>query len=100
MTLDQVVVELGPSDFTPGLSFVAISRVKSLHKSLAFCSLAHLQKVKETDSMKILREDNEQCHQLGFQLDTYGMDLSEYVFLDYNCFQKSLPRDISIQNVA
>ena len=61
MTLDQVVVELGPSDFTPGLSFVAISQVKSL-KGLAFRSqfdIDRLQKVKETDSMEMLREDNE-----------------------------------------
>jgi hypothetical protein len=84
MTLEKVVVELGPSDFTPGLSFVAISRVKTL-QGLAFCSrfeAARLQKVKETDSMQMLKDDNERRSQLGFQLNTYGMDLSEYVFLD------------------
>ena len=31
--------------------------------------------------MLMLREDNEHQLNLGFQLDTYGMDLSEYVFL-------------------
>ena len=84
MTLEKVVVELGPSDFTPGLSFVAISRVKTLD-GLAFRSrfeAARLQKVRETDSMQMLKDDNEWCSQLGFQLNTYGMDLSEYVFFN------------------
>ena len=30
----------------------------------------------------MLKEDNERLSHLQFQLDTYGMDLSEYVFLD------------------
>jgi ATP-dependent DNA helicase PIF1 len=30
LTLEKVVVEIGHADFSPGLSFVAISRVKSL----------------------------------------------------------------------
>jgi hypothetical protein len=84
MTLEKAVVELGPTDFTPGLAFVAISCVKTL-KGLAFRSqfdAAWLQKVKETETMQMLKNDNECCFQLGFQLDTYGMDLSEYVFLD------------------
>ena len=84
MTLEKVVVELGPSDFTPGLSFVAISQVKTL-RGLAFHSrfdVSYLQKVRETDSMQMLKEDNERHSALGFELDTYGMDLSEYVFLD------------------
>jgi hypothetical protein len=44
MTLEKVVVELGSSDFTPGLSFAAISWVKTV-KGLAFHSqfdAAHL----------------------------------------------------------
>ena len=84
LTLEKAVVELGPSDFTPGLSFVAISRVKTL-SGLAFRSrfdAARLQKVKETDSMQMLKEDNERLSHLQFQLNTYGMDLSEYIFLD------------------
>ena len=84
MTLEKVVVELGPSDFTPGLLFVAISWVKTLD-GLAFRSrfeAARLQKVRETDSMQMLKDDNEWHSQLGFQLNTYGMDLSEYVFFD------------------
>ena len=84
ITLEKVVVALGPSDFTPGLSFVVISWVKTL-KGLAFHSqfdAAHLQKVGETDTMQMLNEDNERRSALGFELDTYGMDLSECVFLD------------------
>ena len=30
MTLDRAVIDLGEREFTPGLSFVAISRVKTL----------------------------------------------------------------------
>jgi len=39
------------------------------------------KKPKETDSMLMLKKDNEH-NQLGFQLNTYGMDLSEYTFID------------------
>jgi ATP-dependent DNA helicase PIF1 len=84
LTLEKVVVELGHADFSAGLSFVAISRVKSL-AGLAFQTrFAHsqLKKPKETDSMVMLRLDTERHHQLGFTLNTYGMDLSEYIFED------------------
>ena len=79
-----MVVELGEKDFSAGLSFVAISQVKTL-QGLAFCTRfahAHLKKPEETDSMLMLKKDNERCNQLGFQLNTYGMDLSEYTFTD------------------
>ena len=65
----------------PGLSFVGISRVKTLN-GLAFRTrfeFSRLQKPKETDSMKILREENERLSQLGLHLNTYDVDLSEYV---------------------
>ena len=79
-----MVVELGEKDFSAGLSFVAISRVKTL-QGLAFRTRfahARLKKPKETDSMLMLNKDNERRNQLGFQLNTYGMDLSEYTFID------------------
>lgn len=82
LTLERAVIELGPTDFSAGLTFVAISRVKSL-KGLAFCSrfdLARLQKPTESEMMKMLRWDNNRRHTLGFQLNTYGMDLNEYTF--------------------
>ena len=84
LTLEKVVVELGDKDFSAGLTFVAISRVKTL-QGLAFRTRfdhAQLKKPKETDSMLMLKRDVERCHQLGFQLNTYGMDLNEYTFLD------------------
>jgi len=77
-----VVVELGDKDFSAGLSFVTISQVKTL-KDLAFCTHfdhAWLKKPKETESMLMLKKDTERRNQLGFQLNTFGMDLSEYVF--------------------
>jgi hypothetical protein len=37
---------------------------------------------KETESMLMLKKDTEHHNQLGFQLDTFGMDLSEYIFSD------------------
>ena len=81
LTLEKVVVELGDKDFSAGLSFVAISWVKTL-KGLAFCTCfdyAQLKKPKETETMLMLKKDIER-NLLGFQLNTFGMDLSEYVF--------------------
>jgi hypothetical protein len=84
LTLEKVVVDLGAKDFSAGLSFVAISQAETL-QGLAFCThFAHacLKKPKKTDSMLMFNKDNECCNQLGFQLNTYGMDLSEYTFID------------------
>ena len=61
LTLECVVIELGHTDFSPGLTFVAIFWVKSLN-GLAFCSqfdLSHLEKPSESEMMKMLRLDNE-----------------------------------------
>jgi len=83
LTLEKVVIDLGHSDFSSGLSFVAISRVKTLG-GLAFHTpfdLPWLQKPKETEMMKMLQEDNQRRSHLVWELDDYGMDLSEY--LDY-----------------
>ena len=48
----------------------------------SYFSLSCLQKPKETGSMQMLKEDNEHWEQLGFTLNTYGMDLSKYQFDD------------------
>ena len=80
----KAVIELGAADFAPGLSFVAISRVKTLD-GVAFRSpfpLSRLQRPTETDTAKMLRLDGERRSALGFELNTYGMDLSEFVFED------------------
>jgi ATP-dependent exoDNAse (exonuclease V) alpha subunit len=82
LTLEKVAVELGDKDFPGGLSFVAISRVKTL-KGLAFRTHfyhAKLKKPKETETMLMLKKDTECYNLLGFQLNSFGMDLSEYIF--------------------
>jgi len=84
LTLPEAVIELGPKEFTAGLSFVAISRVKTLG-GLAFRSsfpLSRLHRKEETASMRMLKVDNIRQQQLGFSLDTYGVSLDEYVFND------------------
>ncbi len=81
LTLERVVVDLGHADFSSGLSFVAISRVKTL-KGLAFRTRfepTRLQKPKETEMMKMLKEDNERRSRLVWELNDYGMDLNEYL---------------------
>lgn len=82
LTLTKAIIELGPKDFAPGLSFVAISRVKTLD-GIAFKSqfpLTRLQRPAETETSQMLRMDNERRDGLGFTLKDYGVDLSEYVF--------------------
>jgi ATP-dependent DNA helicase PIF1 len=82
LTLDHAVIELGHTDFSAGLTFVAVSRVKSLN-ALAFRSrfdISHLQKPTESEMMKMLRLDHERCGALGFHLNTYGMNLGDSIF--------------------
>ena len=60
LTLEHATIDLGPKDFSSGLSFVAISQVKNL-KGLAFhvpFGIQCPQCGEETKSMKMLREDN------------------------------------------
>jgi hypothetical protein len=81
ITLEKATIDIGNKDFSSGLSFVAISRVKTL-RGIAFrksFGWARLQKP-VTESMKMLEADTARRATLGFRLDTYGMDLSEYVF--------------------
>ena len=46
LTLDKAVIDLGDGDFTPGLSFVAMSRVKKISGLMFKTSfpISHLQK--------------------------------------------------------
>lgn len=84
LTLTRAVLELGPKDFSAGLSFVAISRVKSL-AGIAFRSgfpHSRLIRTTVTDTMKMLEEDDSRRDALQFQLDDYGVDLSDFVFSD------------------
>jgi hypothetical protein len=83
ITLEKATIDIGNKDFSSGLSFVAIFRVKTLH-GIAFrksFGWARLQKP-VTESMRMLEQDTARQAGLGFLLDTYGMDLSEYVFND------------------
>ncbi|KAK7015399.1 hypothetical protein R3P38DRAFT_2414299, partial [Favolaschia claudopus] len=58
------------------------SRVKKLSR-VAFRTpypLSRLQRANVTESMKILEANVKRRAELGFTLDIYGMDLSEFVF--------------------
>ena len=82
VTLQEAVVELGPKDFQPGLAYVAISWVKSIH-GIAFRSsfpITRLQRQGETESMRMLQADHAHRATLPLRHETYGVDLSEYVF--------------------
>jgi hypothetical protein len=84
VTLEEATIELGPKDFQAGLSFVAISRVKTL-SGLAFRSpfpISRLLQKDETASMQMLNIDIARRNTLGFTFNDYGVDLSEYVFND------------------
>jgi ATP-dependent DNA helicase PIF1 len=59
LTLDKAVIELGDTDFTPGLSFVAMSRVKKI-SGLLFKTefqINRLQKLR--GSFRDLEQDTE-----------------------------------------
>ena len=80
LTLKKATIDLGPRDFASGLSFVAISRVKTLN-GIAFRApfpWSRLQRTTITKTMEQLLEDNERRRVLGFTLNTYNMDLSYY----------------------
>ena len=81
LTLTRATIDLGAKDFSPVLSFVAISRVKTL-AGIAFQQLFGLGRLQKpmTESRKMLEDDMTHRAMLGFQLDTYNMDLSEYAF--------------------
>ena len=82
MTLDKATICLGEKDFAQGLSFVAISWVKTL-KGLAFqeaFGVGQLMSNNETPTRQMLQVDESRRKELEFVLDDYGMDLSEFVF--------------------
>lgn len=79
LTLLKAVIGLGEKDFAQGLSFVGISRVKTL-SGLAFMTRfpkSRLEKPK-TAGMVLLKKEMLRINSLGFDLDTYDMDLSMY----------------------
>ncbi|KAJ7933180.1 hypothetical protein B0H13DRAFT_1498629, partial [Mycena leptocephala] len=61
LTLKKAVIDLGDKDFSSGLSFVAISRVKTLD-GIAFRTAfpwSRLQRPNVTESMRMLEQDDE-----------------------------------------
>jgi ATP-dependent exoDNAse (exonuclease V) alpha subunit len=82
LTLDMVVIDLEDSDFSLGLSYVAISRVKTLGGLLfqADFGPARLQRPRQTPTMAQLLEDNTRRQGLEMtEYISYGMDMSEYL---------------------
>ena len=77
LTLDKAVINLGELDFTPGLSFVAMSRVKKL-SGLLFKTpfpLSRLQKLR--GSSEDLDADTERHRHLALGLPQ-NVDLTVY----------------------
>src|SRR4051812_35120018 len=66
LTLEQVVVDLGPRDFSNGLAYVAISRVKRL-EGLAFYAPFGMERLQRKDSPSLtrLRVDTSRRERLG-----------------------------------
>ncbi|KIJ56968.1 hypothetical protein M422DRAFT_148631, partial [Sphaerobolus stellatus SS14] len=81
LALEKVIIKLGPSDYSLGLSFVAMSRVKKL-SGLAFRSpfpITWLQK--PTSAMQdVLQKDIRQWESFPFQFNDYGVNLELYEF--------------------
>ncbi len=68
LTLDKVYLDLGDKDFAHGLSFVGLSRVKTLSGLLlkeAF-PMSRLQKTRDTFTSSELRKDTERRAALDF----------------------------------
>jgi hypothetical protein len=82
LTLDTVVIDLEDSDFSLGLSYVAISRVKTLGGLLFHADFgpARLQRPRQTPTMAQLLVDNTRREGLEMtEYISYGVDLSEYL---------------------
>ena len=80
MTLSKVLIELGLKDFCRGLSFVAISRVRSLN-DLAFLSNIGYERLKNIGGLDRIKEDMQRRENLAFQ-DSEDNSVLEYYFND------------------
>ena len=80
MTLNKVLIELGLKDFCHGLSFVAISRVRSLN-DLAFLSNITHERLKNIGGFDRIREDMQRRENLAFR-DIEDNSVLEYYFND------------------
>ena len=85
LTLEEATIVLGQKDFASGLSFVAISRVKSLQGVAfreEFLESRLVRTNAESNNRQMMREDTVRRNGLNFVLDDYGVDLSMYQFTD------------------
>jgi len=85
LTLEKAAIVLGNKDFATGLSFVAISRVKSL-KGIAFREEFGESRLVRSDAntpnRQMMQADTVRRLDLEFELDNYGVDLSRFQFHD------------------
>lgn len=83
LTLDRAVVDLGPKDFSHGLSFVAMSRLRTL-RGLAFRTPFSKNRLAKSTSVVLQRLDRDIARRsaLGFTLNTFGVDMSQFIFDD------------------
>ena len=80
MTLSKVVIELGPSDFCRGLSFVAISRARAL-TDIAFLTPIGGQRLKKLGGLDKVKADLDRRQRLPFQ-DAVNTEVLRYRFND------------------
>ena len=78
MTLNKVLIELGWKDFCRGLSFVAISRARSL-TDIAFLNEMQYERFKNLGGLDKVKEDLQRRENLPFQ-DVDDVSLVEYYF--------------------
>ncbi|KIJ35400.1 hypothetical protein M422DRAFT_262363 [Sphaerobolus stellatus SS14] len=82
LTLERVVIELGLKEFSLGLSFVAMSRVKRL-SGLAFKTAFAITRLQKPSSQmqEAMQRDVQRRENLPFQFNDYGVNLDLYQFL-------------------
>jgi ATP-dependent DNA helicase PIF1 len=82
LTLDRAVIDLEDRDFSAGLAYVAISRVKKLSGLLFKAGFLHTRLQRpESATTGYLALDNERRHQLPMlNYADYHVDMSDYVF--------------------
>lgn len=82
LTLDQVVIDLEERDFSPGLAYVAISRVKTLAGLLFKAPFLHsrLQRPRTTAASGHLTADNQRRLLLPMvDYTVYGVNMDDYL---------------------
>ena len=74
LTLPKAVIDIGKSDKTPGISYVAISRVKSLPSSLIQpMTFERLQSIKSSRNLQYRLDEEERLNTLAQQTLSSGV---------------------------